>query len=644
MKTALPLAACLVFTVIGHCKEAPPCDWTLAVVPRLDWTAGEIAVAREWLKAAKPDVVAAIGRPEWLESTEKVAGSPSINLAPVAGEDRETKNDGIVVSYARMPLSAQSRSLEIIHAAVRRSGKYPISINRGDEAEAVRKLGEMAATTDADQVIILDDAEVAGALEGEAIGNVTRPGTTAAIHIIGSRLASDIPARPDHPRVPLIHLLTCSGKDMDWHVFPITGEPAVHAAKFPAEARFDRYSHPPLTLDWHPPRIPHWIDAYVCENPALFPHLGDTAKRPCPRRLRWEKHGLGGGFPLFRDFEGRANWTDQSLPAHLPGDGVRSPGSKFAYLPWSDTPEDGGDDGQGVHVVELKTGRVVQLYWIGVSGGKPLAATWFTDRYLLERHFNYDPCGGLDDRDDPGQFHTVENHSLTLYDFVTGEEYFLAEEDLDRRHGKGVFRNRIFFPPGEVSGVSPLRAVWDAGQAAIDSPPAEAPVAVADACKLAGVPSCGSPWKKLGVWPPPECWRLLDANGQSVYEGLHDSGWQAMKESPVLERKAISRKPSFDLIAYKIKSPAGGVKSKAGNRPPEEWPTVARAPLFATGLGHLPEITSVRTTGAKNRLTLIAGKAGFPAGRGSRPGWWMLLLDAVSHQAWRVDFGETDGK
>ena len=86
------------------------------------------------------------------------------------------------------------------------------------------------------------------------------------------------------------------------------------------------------------------------------------------------------------------------------------------------------------------------------------------------------------------------------------------------------------------------------------------------------------------------------------------------------------------------------MKSKAGNRPPEEWPTVARAPLFATGLGHLPEITSVRTTGAKNRLTLIAGKAGFPAGRGSRPGWWMLLLDAVSHQAWRVDFGETDGK
>ncbi|MBN8456871.1 MAG: hypothetical protein J0M04_03430 [Verrucomicrobia bacterium] len=645
MKAALPLAVCLVFTVIGNCEETAPCDWTLAVVPRLDWTAGEITVAREWLKAAKPDVVAAIGRPEWLDSAANAAGPPSVNLAPEVKAEREAGNDEIVLDRTKIvPVSApgaKGRPLEIIRAATRRNRYGTININPVDVAEAIRKLGESAASNDADQVIILDDAAAAGALELEAIRMVTRPGTTAAIHLNAARLASDIPARPDHPRVPLIHMLTCRGADIEWHVFPITGEPAVHAERFPAAARADWYHHPKLTPDWQPPRIPHWIDAYVCDNPALFPHIGDAAKRPPARRLRWEHDDLGRGFPLFCDFEKRANSIDPSLPANLPGDVVRSPGSRFAYLPWSDKPEDGGDDGQGVDVVELKSGRYVQLYWIGVSGGKPLSATWFTDRYLLERRFSYDPCGGVDDRDDPGQFHTVENHALTLYDFVTGERFSLAGEDLDRRHGgKGVFRGKVFFPTGDATVEKGIRAVWDASQAAMDSPPAEAPVTVADACVLAGIPSAAAGWKKLGVWPPPENWRLLNARGGSVYPGVDDSGWKSMNESPLLERKDYPN--NGGLIGWKIKSPRSGTKGKSGNQPPGDSPSVARTPLFATGMGCLPEMTAVRTAGEANRLTLIAGKAGFPVGREIRSGWWMLLLDSVSHQAWRVDFGDDD--
>jgi hypothetical protein len=91
------------------------------MVPRLDWTEGEIAEARAWLKAAEPDAIAAIGQPGWLDSPTPAAGAAALVLAPLGGERREAENDGILLQLTRISPApnrgGEARPSEVIRDA-----------------------------------------------------------------------------------------------------------------------------------------------------------------------------------------------------------------------------------------------------------------------------------------------------------------------------------------------------------------------------------------------------------------------------------------------------------------------------------------------------------------------------------------------
>lgn len=649
---------------IGHGQETKPPspqetssadpEWTLAVLPLTEYGPDEMELAIKWVARLKPDAIVLPAESYLLDPLLDTQPHPrilSIDRSPTANPDKLTSNP------AEPPGENPSAH------AIRRAGGTPATIieftKRGtsprssqsvaggtksmeeQRTSAIRRIQEVSATTAGDVVIFRNQTLPPMGEHGFRIPVDGQFGTSLArraVMIANPNLPTELPGRPGiSGRLLLMHLITGRPGGIDWDVLPIDGSPAIWHASTAESAAPDGKSIPLLTGP--PPfrQVPLWMDEYVTGNPSLLPWLPHPRVPVAVAPLEWsEGSGCPRGFPKLEDDE-TGNFEDFGF-SPLPHDAVRSPTLRLVFLPcrYDETGaiETDGDDGMNTYLGDLRSGEAGNLYFAGLHGAWPEAATWFTDRYLLVSGIAppaYQVYGG---QPDPGEEDSPENQphvEVRLFDLKTGVSHSSRVSAAPAAH-EPTFTEKICLPPNpdqpnEDPRSSPWRVLWDAVQADLEPRVQTAPLGVSEAASQTGqTPPDAVSWTSLGPWPPAETWQLVRTK----------EGSKPRPPGDVTPDSLVTSRPG----------PHGGriytlaIRTFADHydKFTEEPPPVAYADILTTGGGYMPRLSAIRRMGDGGGLLLLAGNAPSPGPPPQADKQWMMLIDNHRHHAWRLDW------
>lgn len=652
MKTLIRIAAsCLILVIASRAEEPPAASpppakpaWSLVYLPSLDWTEAESRQTVELLRQVKPDLVVSMKACPFAESLR------GLENKPVVLDSTQRGKAGTACGIPAVPLSAYTDTSTLhVFGSAEAAGSSLVWLSaesakggwngpRVDDEE-LRALARMQIRKQfaerKGRVVFLVDPSVPTPKELEwrvPISDVqfeqTPSGIAGFTCIRPSTLRAVLPAVAGiAPRMPLIHWIRPGDSGVAWEILPIDGGPAI-------ERKVSTYDTPQgdpgrgmiswLKAPVAPLDVPLWMDDYINRNRALG--CGENI-RPASghRRFGWREAEVSRdtfdvlGAPDDSVVEPKTEVTTLSRGA------VRSPGNLFAItvgqLDGKGMYPEEGDDGINVYLDDLHGKKSRLLDYEGLYGAWPSAATWFTDRYVITTGTGAWVDPPLDS--DPGpRFHPL---TIRLFDLVTGRTYTASGMKCD---GQPVVpTERIFFPDGDYAHEMKWRALWGAVEASYLAKPEQAPVPAQEAAAKAKLSAdAGLQWKDLGIWPPPETWRLVPKEEEPVHtfprEEVIETG------DSYLTCKRVEGQFRYTLAIYGHPEQTQFVD----NPPDTEF--VARASLLNSGKGCLPEVGTVQRVGENKRFLLIAGNYQKPGTADSGTGKWMLLVDLLQHRSW----------
>jgi hypothetical protein len=634
-------------------RPDPPA-WSLALLPEPEWSEKEAAETEKLLSRIQPNMIVAAKRFPWIEALAKqtpdcrllamddpvpdaeAPPSPFLSVCDASSVHRISCNDNVPASLLRMKTSWTKRNL--IGPRFGSAEQRALMIARTRQAFA-----EMSGS-----VVFLSDHPFGWFERGGRGWNWPRGNSAATTRITRpvfvdwSSLGVCLPMRSaGTARMPLVHLITGTGRTVSWDVLPADGSPAIwHAESLGLEVR-----HGEMVLTGPPPfdNPPAWIDDYISGNPALFPSSEWVRHANRPRKLPWKKHPGSPqpkGFPTLDLPQAHSIGMRDIDPAALPKDAVRSPSLRFAVLPdrYNEigVPVTDGDDGLGVQLADLASRKQGRLYYCGMYGAWPVSATWFTDRYLLiagtgpnEYTAGMIPMEVGQARD---LLKGTEIVSLRLYDLLAGR-FFTAVTLSPSGHIPMNFTEKIVFP-GDEKNRAFLYSVWNGVEMTLKKSDQAPPLSPGKAAQLLGFDKVPLPksiqWTHLGLWPSPDSWEPLPASFRPSTSSNHgDRFLRIDKLSPSYQNP----NPGGTAVLRLIVQQSGTPSSYHGTGTP-----AAQAELMKLGGGLLPRWTSVhRCEGKLNRILLLGGWAPRP-GPGGESSRWILMLDCLSHDGWRLDW------
>ncbi len=645
-------------------SASQPSQWSLVYLPDLDWSAPEIEQAVALIQQLKPELIVSLspcpfaarlkalaGKPTLLDQSSRhqnggAAGLPNSPFA--AYSDTSTRHEFGTPADARPNLVwlAAEANKKLVNGPransteLRALAKQQIRKHLGELSGEVIFLVDPSIPTPPEQSWQLPMQKAYFAQAATAVGCFTclRPGA----------LQAEIPALDGiAPRLPILHWLHHAAAGMTWEVLPIDGGPAIHhSAPFNSAGPYQPYySVARLRAPLPPPAVPRWMDDYVNANPALGVGHSRLPER-ADRLYHWtEADGpRTPDFPNLRTPAPSAAEGTQEV-GKLPHDAVRSPSSDLALLPdqvdergWH--PKD-GDDGVQISIADLRVNQSRRLYYAGMHSAWPAAATWFTDRFVLTSGYGCtcDPIVSArnewDADDESSDYLTPQLHSQTirLFDLLTGSSFATISLAESSDRGQRAFTERIFFPArANTDGGAKWPSLWKAIEAGYHARPEPAPFKPDAVVNLTKQPPVADlQWKDLGIWPPPETWRLAPENDEPA---------------PAYE----APKPVATSDPYLTYTPAwggGGSYSLAiSGFDDDSWfeeqetpvNVVAHAEILTTGGGGLPRLATIRRTGEHQRYLVLAGDYQIPNGAADQKRQWLLLVDLLKHRAWTLNW------
>lgn len=651
MKTLIRIAASSLVLVISSKSEEPTATspppakpaWSLVYLPSLDWTEAESRQAVELLRQVKPDLVVSMKACPFAESLRGLENKPMVLDGTQRGKS------GTSCGIPAVPLSAYTDTSTLhVFGSAEAAGSSLVWLSAESvkgawngpwiDEEELRALARMqirkqfaerkgrvvflvdpSVPTPEERVwgVPINDAQFEQAPSGIAGFTCIRPSTLRAVLPAIAGIA---------PRMPVIHWIRPGDSGVAWEILPIDGGPAI-------DRKVSTYDTPQGaagrgTISWlkapvAPMDVPLWMDNYLNGNQALG--CGENIKPVAGRRFGWREEEVSrDAFDVLGTPDGSVS-EEKSDMAKLPRGTVRSPRNRFSVtvgqLDATGVYPEEGDDGVNVYLDDLHGGKSRLLYYAGLYSAWPSAATWFTDRYVITSGTGAWVDSPLDS--DPGpRFHPL---TIRLFDLVTGRTYTASGMKSDGQ--QVVPTEKIFFPDGVYADEMKWRALWGAVEASYLAKPEQPPVAAHDAAVKAKLSAdAGLQWKDLGIWPPPETWRLVPNEEEPVHifpdEEVIETG------DSYLACKRVEGQFRYTLAIYGHPEQTQFVDN------PPETELVARASLLISGKGSLPEVGTVQRVGDNKRYLLIAGTYQKPGTADSGTGKWMLLVDLMQHRSW----------
>lgn len=653
MKTLIRIAvSCLVLASSSRSEEPPSAPpppakpaWSLVYLPSLDWTEAESRQTVELLRQVKPDLVVSIAACPFAEELRNLEGKP------VVLDGTQRGKAGTACGIPPVPMSAYADT-STFHAfgspdvtgatlvwlsagAAKRQWNGPIA-----SEEELRTLARMQIRKQfaerKGRVVFLVDPSVPTPPDGEwslpisdAHFEQAKSGIAGFTCIRPATLRTELPPVAGiSPRTPLIHWIRPGDSSVAWEILPIDGGPAI-------ERKVPTYDTPlgaPKRglISWlkapvAPSEVPRWMDDYINRNPALG--CGENSAPFSSRRFGWSVYeAQREPFAVLQAPDDAS--TEEKLEAtQLARGAVRSPGNLFSIsvgqLNETGMDSEDGDDGTNVYLDDLHGKKSRLIYFAGLYDAWPTAATWFTDRYVITTGTG----SWLDAPKDSDPSPRAIPLTIRLFDLWTGRAF--AARGMGDRLGRAVIpTERIFFPNGDYANGERWRTLWAAVEAGYlaktEQPPVSAEDAAANA-KLSADP--GLQWKDLGIWPPPETWRLASEVKETVY--THPPEKVIETGDPYLTCKQTAE----GELRYTLAISGYRDLTQFVDNPPETQ-LVARASLLTSGRGCLPQVGTVQRMGDHKRFLLMAGNYQKPGTADSGSGKWMLLVDLLRHRSW----------
>jgi hypothetical protein len=641
-------------TVAVDSTTVPPAheaaSWSLVYLPDFDWTAVETEQALKLLQQLKPDLAVSMNPCPFAEAIRGLESKPAVL------DQTQRAKSGAACGLPDGPLEFYKDSSTLHpfgHAEGESAGLVWLSSDAGAKSfngpqghiEELRSLGRMQIRKQFaerhGEVIFLVDPSVS--IPSELTWRLPRKVASydqAATAVTGfacirpGSLQTRVAAIDGLvPRVPVVHWIHSGTFGMEWEVLPIDGGPAIQRST-PAGNR-EAWDKDGSTVGWlkAPPApldVPLWMDDYINNNPAIGTGENIPQGR-LRRRFGWEDYGVTRDqFQLLRVGE-------NPIPAVKPSDAnfwhgaVRSPGNLFSIsvgqLGEKGYPVD-GDDGVNVYLNDFRRDQSSLLYFACLSCAWPDTATWFTDRYVMTAGVASSSMNEVEE----GELMTpaFRPQTIHLFDLQTGRSFFTScigqPGGVDRPNGP---TDRIYFPqdPRSREGWS-WRMLWKAVEDGYQAKSQPAPFPAEEVAGLAKLPN-GSDlqWKDLGIWPPPENWRLGPENEQEF------GNYRAPKPTPGGDPFLTCTEIGDGQRSYSI-AIAGDEDPQAFNESSALMRFTARADLFITGGGSLPQLETIKRLGDNDRYLLLAGSYHKAGTDGSGKSSWMLLTDLLSHRSW----------
>lgn len=649
---AIWFSALISITSVGSGEPLPkpqaapgPAEWRLVVIPELDWSPEEAEQATRLLNVLQADSIITAKGLDWIAKLPRKDGKSEVFVAvkPESAKSETTAAPESLPKYSDTssvhPVPhAGGTSVNIVQCRFSSNRRASFASSGGEDAELAYltnlRLRNAYSGMSGDVVFWLGRGLPARARPEWMIPTAFVPPDlpkTAVRHAVivePSELATHLPVRPGvAPRVPLLHVITGRANQVDWDTLPVNGAPAVWHG---SDGDGGGYTLP-LVAPRAAREVPSWIDEYVVGNPALFhwEHPGlRTTGRP---RLNW--HAAGVWHAAFPNPLPDKYLSGEFAFDPLPHDAVRSPGFRFAYFPHRldgrGLFQEDGDDGMSVHFADLRAKTAVRE-WLGTVSPWPVSATWFTDRYLIVAGagvINYG--GGISVSEGSDEHDLIGNGGarvikLKLYDFFAGRSYSTTT-DLASSDIEPAFTEKVHFPEGGDRAA--WKCLWDTVQASLEAAPATAPMTPAEAVAPTKQTLPASiAWQNLGQWPPADSWELSRNPGDEA-----DLSPGTKTEDDLLSHRSNRDGGVAYLLSIK------GFEADA-ERFRDDSPTIAQAKILTAGGGLLPRLTGVFRAGDDRRYLILSGLAPVPGREDSEQSQWLLLIDNLRHQAWRLDW------
>ncbi len=649
---------CIIGNLFVLAQEVPAVDpktssipvksisWSLVYLPSIEWSETEIADALTIINDLKPNLVLSLTPCTYADQIRKLACKPQLL------DRNERSKNGI---KSGTPSNPHSRYIDTStrHSIIEASqetpnlvwlsseefngnGSYGPKVNvRERDALADFQIREQMTHRQGEVIFLLDtDASIADENQWSVPWNHVRyqqaPNSMTGYTCIRPATLQTHIAAIDGiaTRVPVIHRIRSGANGMEWEVFPIDGRPAIQHHTIAKSERKINAPSPKvqcLKAPKVPDEVPLWMDEYVNQNPAL--ETGKTIRRGSMSRLfRWNVEDFRrDSFHLLHANHHPVADPTMPLP-ELERGAVRSPSNRFSItvgqLDGNGWYPCDGDDGINVYLNDRRMNKSHLVYFQGLYGAWPSAATWFTDRYVITSG----TAIPVDEYDDETGYEGSNEAPTTLYllDLQTGKA-FSTNSYAPTSARLNAPTERIFFPDASSYETQVTwKFLWQTVEAGYRIKPQEAPISIDQAIKdtqLSSKPNAR--WKDLGIWPSPETWKMIkkkdqewDVDPKKIMKNAGDSflTYTEISQGQRQYRLAISSFSSGDF----------GGKHTLDR-------IVASADLFITGEGHMPQLKSVKRFGDSEQLLLLGGIYLKP---NSEEGNWILLMDQSQLRAW----------
>ncbi len=611
--------------------------WSLVYLPNIDWSEKEIKDTLAIINDLKPNMVLSLAPCSFADQIRALESKPQVL------DSSERSKQGVNCGIPNNPHSAfvdtstlhsivagQQETPSLVWLSSTEAREYqsygPRRDSRERETLADYQIREQMSKRQGEVIFLLDtDASISDEKSWSVPWNnvlykQTPTTMTGFTCIRPVTLQTQLPAIDGiAARVPVIHRIHSGPNGMEWAVLPIDGRPAIehHAYAIPDK------KNPSITPQIQclgapvaPSDVPLWMDDYVNHNPAL--ETGETVRRGVMSRLfRWQNDIPDRDtFHILHADNHPATDPKLQLP-ELERGAVRSPNNLFSVtvgqLDKNGFYPEEGDDGINVYLHDRRINKSLHLYFEGLYGAWPSAATWFTDRYLITSG----TASPVDDWNDDTAYASSTQMPTTLYlfDFQTGKAFSTHSYNHTQTRSTAP-TERIYFPDeSSYKTQESWKFLWSTIEAGYGIKPAEAPISIEEAIKAAQLsPNPSLRWNDLGIWPAPETWQLATRNELDLTTG----------------QPKIFKNGGDPFLTY-TETSRGQRQYRLAISSVNLGEICAYADLFTTGEGYMPQLKSVVRLGDREKFLLLAGSYTKP---NSENGSWMLFLDQSQLRAW----------